>query len=88
MHSKVTRQGEGTSEETVEIVEKCRKARLDGRSDSYGRSYRRKAARAMRRDLEWKIKGLCEVVEGKLTTGNSRLAVPVQTEPYFWKSLQ
>ena len=63
------RKQEGASEETVEINEKCRKARLDGKA-GLQKKLRRRAKRAMRADLESKIQGLCKVVEENLATGN------------------
>ena len=54
----IRRREEGVSEETVKIIEKCRKARLDGKT-GLQKELRRRAKRAMRGDLESKIHGLC-----------------------------
>ena len=59
------RQQEGFSEETVEIIEKCRKARLDGKT-GLRKQLRHKATRVMQADLESLVQSLCEAVGGNL----------------------
>ena len=67
------RREEGISQETVDIIEECRKARLDGNAGRR-RELRRSAVRAMRRDKEARIQGLCAAVESHITTSDSRHA--------------
>ena len=64
---------EGVTEETVEIIEECRRVRLYGKV-GLQKGLRGRAKRAKLGDLESKIQGLCEVVEENLAMGNSRLA--------------
>ena len=74
MHPQFTqRKEEGVSEETVEIIHKCYRARIDGKT-GLQKELRCRFKRTIRGDLESKIQGLCEVIEGNLATGNSRLA--------------
>ncbi len=64
---------DGISQETIDIIEKCRRARLDGETGRH-RELRRDAVRAMRGDQESRIQGLCESVESHLYTGDARPA--------------
>ena len=64
---------EGISQETIDIIEECRRARLDGETGRH-RELRRDAVRAMRGDQESRIQGICESVESHLYTGDARPA--------------
>lgn len=64
---------EGISPGTAKIIEECHRARLDGKTDCY-RVPRRDAMRAMRGDMEARIRDMCETVENHLNTGDSRPA--------------
>ena len=71
---KVTRSSRSDlSQETVSIIEECRKARLSGRSGRY-RELRRESIRAVGRDKEARLRDLCETVDRHVNTGDARLA--------------
>ena len=61
------------SQETVDIIEECRKARLNGSSGRY-RELRRECIRAVSRDREARLRDLCETVDRHVNTGDARLA--------------
>ena len=67
------RREEGISQETVDIIEESRKARLAGKT-VLRRELRRRAVKAVRRDKEARVRELCEAVESHITTSDSRLA--------------
>ena len=62
----------GLSQETVDIIEECRKARLSGRSGQY-RVLRRECIRAVGRERDERLRDLCETVE-RHVNGDARLA--------------
>ena len=61
------------SQETADVIDECRKARLDGRTGRY-RELRREAVRAARRDHEERVRELCESVEDNLAKSDARPA--------------
>ena len=61
------------SQETVDIIEECRKARLSGRSGRY-RELRRECIRAVGRERDARLRDLCEAVDRHTNTGDARLA--------------
>ena len=67
------RTGNVVSQETVDLIEEGRRARLDGKVD-LARELRREVVRAVRHDREVEVRGLCETVESHLGTCDSRPA--------------
>jgi len=63
----------GLSQETVDIIEECRKARLNGSSGRY-RELRRECIRAVTREKEARLRDLCETVDRHTNSGDARLA--------------
>ena len=61
------------SQATVDIIEECRKARLNGSSERY-RKLKRECIRAVRGDREARLRDLCEAVDRHVKTGDARLA--------------
>ena len=53
------------TKETLNIIEESRRARLEGRTGQY-RELKREAVRAVRRDKEAQVRGVCETVESHL----------------------
>ena len=58
---------------TADLIERGRRARLDGKS-VLARQLRREAAHAMRQDKERHVRGICEQVESHLWSSDSRPA--------------
>ena len=50
------------TEETLNNIEESRRARLEGRTRQY-RELKREAVRAVRRDKEAQVRGVCETVD-------------------------
>jgi hypothetical protein len=61
------------SDGTLDIIERSRRARLDGRLDLF-RSLRREAVRSLRADKESHVSGICRQVESHLWSSDSRPA--------------
>ena len=53
------------NEATLKIVEESRRARLEGRTGAY-RELKREAVRAVRKDKELQVRGVCETMESHL----------------------
>ena len=53
------------NEATLKIVEESRRARLEGRTGAY-RGLKREAVRAVSRDKEAQVRGVCETMESHL----------------------
>ena len=58
---------------TLDTIEKCRRARLDGEVRQY-RELKRETVRAIRRDREAQVREICETVESQLRTSDSQAA--------------
>ena len=60
------------TKKTLNTIEESRKARLEGKIGEY-RELKREAVRAVRRDKEAQVRGVCETVESHLWSRPIRL---------------